>query len=108
MEKNKKLIKKEGEASDKELENVSGGTEITGSESIKINNNNFDTSIKFNNVDTSIKINNNNFDTSINFNNFDVSIKINNNNVDMGIKHSNNFNNILLNNNSDIKILKNN
>ena len=29
MEKNKKLIKKEGEASDKELENVSGGTEIT-------------------------------------------------------------------------------
>lgn len=88
MEKNKKLIKKEGEASDKELENVSGGTEITGNESIKINNNNFDTSIKFNNVDT--------------------SIKINNNNVDMGIKHSNNFNNILLNNNSDIKILKNN
>lgn len=88
MEKNKKLIKKEGEASDKELENVSGGTEITGSESIKINNNNFDTSIKFNNVDTSIKINNNNFD--------------------MSIKHSNNFNNILLNNNSDIKILKNN
>lgn len=88
MEKNKKLIKKEGEASDKELENVSGGTEITGNESIKINNNNFDTSIKFNNVDTSIKINNNNFD--------------------MGIKHSNNFNNILLNNNSDIKILKNN
>lgn len=79
MEKNKKLIKKEGEASDKELENVSGGTEITGNESIKINNNNFDT-----------------------------SIKINNNNVDMGIKHSNNFNNILLNNNSDIKILKNN
>lgn len=88
MEKNKKLIKKEGEASDKELENVSGGTEITGSESIKINNNNFDTSIKFNNVDTSIKINNNNFD--------------------MSIKHSNDFNNILLNNNSDIKILKNN
>ena len=84
MEKNKKLIKKEGEASDKELENVSGGTEITGNESIKINNNNFDTSIKFNNVDTSIKINNNNFDTSI---------KINNNNVDMGIKHSNNLNN---------------
>lgn len=88
MEKNKKLIKKEGEASDKELENVSGGTEITGNESIKINNNNFDTSIKFNNVDTSIKINNNNFD--------------------MSIKHSNDFNNILLNNNSDIKILKNN
>ncbi len=88
MEKNKKLIKKEGEASDKELENVSGGTEITGNESIKINNNNVDTSIKFNNVDTSIKINNNNFD--------------------MSIKHSNNFNNILLNNNSDIKILKNN
>lgn len=88
MEKNKKLIKKEGEASDKELENVSGGTEITGNESIKINNNNFDTSIKFNNVDTSIKINNNNFD--------------------MSIKHSNTFNNILLNNDSDMKILKNN
>ena len=89
MEKNKKLIKKEGEASDKELENVSGGTEITGNESIKINNNNFDTSIKFNNVDT--------------------SIKINNNNVDMSIKHSNDMNkNILLNNDSDMKILKNN
>ena len=88
MEKNKKLIKKEGEASDKELENVSGGTEIMGNESIKINNNNFD--------------------MNINLNNFDTSIKINNNNVDMGIKHSNDFNNILLNNNSDIKILKNN
>ena len=87
MEKNKKL-EKEGEASDKELEKVTGGTEITGSESIKINNNNFD--------------------TSINFNNFDASIKINNNNVDMSIKHSNDFNNILPNNNSDIKILKNN
>ena len=59
MEKNKKLIKKEGEASDKELENVSGGTEITGNESIKINNNNFDTSIKFNNVDMGIKHSNN-------------------------------------------------
>ena len=82
MEKNKQLIKKEGEASDKELEKVTGGTEITGNESIKINNNNFDTSIKLNN-----------FDMNINFNNFDTSIKINNNNVDMGIKHSNNFNN---------------
>ena len=97
MEKNKKLIEKEGEASDKEFEKVTGGTEITGSESIKINNNNFDTSIKLNN-----------FDMNINFNNFDTSIKINNNNVDMSIKHSNDFNNILPNNNSDIKILKNN
>ena len=79
MEKNKKLIKKEGEVSDKELEKVSGGTEITGDESIKINNNNFDT-----------------------------SIKINNNYVDTSIKHSNDFNTILPNNNSDIKILKNN
>ena len=49
MEKNKKLIKKEGEASDKELENVSGGTEITGNESIKINNNNVDMGIKHSN-----------------------------------------------------------
>lgn len=97
MEKNRKLIEKEGEASGKELEKVTGGTEITGSESIKINNNNFDTSIKLNN-----------FDMNINLNIFDTSIKINNNNVDMGIKHSNDFNNILLNNNSDIKILKNN
>lgn len=91
MAKNKKVITKAKvtETSDKELENVSGGTEIMGDESIKINNNNFDTSIKFNNVDT--------------------SIKINNNYVDMSIKHSNDFNkNILLNNNSDIKILKNN
>lgn len=91
MAENKKLITKTTvtETSDKELENVSGGTEIMDDESIKINNNNFDTSLKFNNVDT--------------------SIKINNNNVDMSIKHSNDFNrNILLNNNSDIKILKNN
>ena len=97
MEKNKKLIKKEGEVSDKELEKVSGGTEIPGGESIKINNNNFDTSIKLNN-----------FDMNINLNNFDTSIKINNNYVDTSITHSNDFNNILPNNNSDIKILKNN
>ena len=98
MEKNKKLTKANAdELSDKKLENVSGGTEITSDESIKINNNNFDTSIKLNN-----------FDMNINLNNFDTSIKINNNNFDMGIKHSNDFNNILLNNNSDIKILKNN
>ena len=81
MEKNKKLTKANAdELSDKKLENVSGGTEITDNESIKINNNNFDT-----------------------------SIKINNNNVDMSIKHSNDMNkNILLNNDSDMKILKNN
>lgn len=90
MEKNKKLTKANAdELSDKKLENVSGGTEITDNESIKINNNNFDTGIKFNN--------------------FDASIKINNNNVDMSIKHSNDVNkNILLNNNADMKILKNN
>lgn len=99
MAKNKKIITgaKAEEASDKELEKVTGGTEITGSESIKINNNNFDTSIKLNN-----------FDMNINLNNFDTSIKINNNYVDMSIKHSNDFNTILPNNNSDIKILKNN
>ena len=90
MEKNKKLTKANAnELSDKRLENVSGGTEITGNESIKINNNNFD--------------------TSINFNSFDTSIKINNNNVDMSIKHSNDMSkNILLNNNADMKILQNN
>lgn len=90
MEKNKKLTKANAnELSDKRLENVSGGTEITGNESIKINNNNFD--------------------TSINFNSFDASIKINNNNVDMSIKHSNDMSkNILLNNNADMKILQNN
>lgn len=59
MEKNKKLIKKEGEASDKELENVSGGTEITGNESIKINNNNVDMSIKHSNNFNNILLNNN-------------------------------------------------
>lgn len=72
------------------LDKVSGGTEIVDNESIKINHNNFDTSIKFNNFDISIKTNNNSdpdFDTKINFNNFDTSIKINNK--------------------SDIKILKN-
>ncbi len=91
MAKNKKLITKtkEDEASDKELENVLGGIEIIDNKSIKINNNNFDTSINFDNVDT--------------------SIKINNNNVDMSIKHSNDFNkSILPSNNSDIRILKNN
>ena len=90
MAKNKKLMTKAkaDEASDKELENVLGGTEIVDNKSIKINNN----------FDTGIKLNNFNFDTNINFNNVDTSIK-----------YSNDFNkNILLNNNSDIKILKNN
>ena len=47
MAKDKELIQAEkaSEASDKELENVSGGTEITDNESIIINNNIFDTSI---------------------------------------------------------------
>ena len=89
MKKNKKLTKANAdELSDKKLENVSGGTEITGDESIKINNNNFD--------------------TSINFNNFDTSIKINNNNVDMSIKQNNTFDKNILHGDSDIKILKNN
>lgn len=102
MKKNKKLMTKAkaDEASDQELENVLGGTEITDNKSIKINNNNFDTGIKFNNF---------NFDANINFNNVDTNIKINNNHPDMNIKYSNDLhNNILLNNNSDIKILKNN
>ena len=69
MKKQKIITKaKSAETSDKELENVSGGTEITDSGSIKINNNNFDTSIKLNN-----------FDTNIIFNNSDTGIKINNN-----------------------------
>lgn len=75
---------------DKELDKVSGGSETADHESIKINHDIFDTSIKFNNFDISIKTNNNSdpdFDTKINFNNFDTSIKINNK--------------------SDIKILKN-
>ena len=42
----KQLGTSSGNIADDELENVSGGTEITGNESIKINNNNFDTSIK--------------------------------------------------------------
>ena len=100
MEKNKKLVTKAkaDEASDQELENVFGGTEIIDNKSIKLNNNNFDTGIKFNNF---------NFDANINFNNVDTNIKINNNYADTSIKYSNDFhNNILLNNNSDIKILK--
>ena len=88
MKKSKELISKAVEASDKELKNVSGGTEITDSEFIKINHNNFDTSIKFNNID---------FNTNINLNN-----------PDMSIKHNNLNKNILQNNNLDIKILKNN
>ena len=69
MKKQKIITKaKSAETSDKELENVSGGTEITDSGSIKINNNNFDTSIKLNN-----------FDTNIIFNNSDTGIKLNNN-----------------------------
>ncbi len=69
------------------LDKVSGGTEIVDNESIKINHDIFDTSIKLNNVDFNTKINNSDFDPKINSNNFDTSIKINNK--------------------SDIKILKN-
>ena len=89
-------LEKEGELKGQALARSYGRYENVFLTDIKINNNNFDTSIKLNN-----------FDMNINFNNFDTSIKINNNNVDMSIKHSNDFNNILPNNNSDIKILKN-
>lgn len=70
MAKDKELIQagKASEASDKELENVSGGTEITDNESIIINNNIFDTSIKFDNF---------NFGANINFNNSDTDTKQN-------------------------------
>ena len=95
MKKQKIITKaKPAETSDKELENVSGGAEITVNGSIKINNNTFDTSIKLNSFDISIKLNN--FDTSIKSNNFYTNIIFNNS--DTGIK---------LNNNSDIKTIKN-
>ena len=81
---------KAAEASDKELEAVSGG----------INN-------KSTGID-GIVINNNNFDTSINVDIFDPRIKFNNNSVDMSIKQNNTFDNNILHCNSDIKILKNN
>ena len=60
MEKNKKLTKANAdELSDKKLENVSGGTEITDNESIKINNNNVDMSIKHSNdMNKNILLNN--------------------------------------------------
>ena len=64
--------------SEEALDKVSGGTEIADNESLKINHDIFDTSIKLNNVDFNIKINNSDFDSKINFNNFDPSIKINN------------------------------
>lgn len=99
-ESEKKSKKAENELSENELNNVSGGTEITDSECIKINHNNFDTSIKFNNID---------FNTNIKFNNFDFNTSIKLNTPDTSIKHDNNLNkNILQNNNFDIKILKNN
>ena len=83
---------------DKELDKVSGGTEIADNEILKINHDNFDTSIKFNNVDfdTKITINNSALDTKINFNNFETNINLNN--FDTSIK---------INNKSDIKTLKN-
>lgn len=87
MAKDKKLIQAEkaSEASDKELENVSGGTEITDNESININNNIFDTSIKFDNFD---------FGANINFNNSN----------DTDTKQNIINKNITSSNNSDIKI----
>ena len=93
---------KAAEASDKELEAVSGGIDIilnnksADIDGIVINNNNFDTSI---NVDI--------FDPRNN-NSVDMSIKFNNNSVDMSIKQSNTFDKNILHCNSDIKILKNN
>lgn len=83
---------KAAEASDKELEAVSGGIDII-----------------FNNKSTGIDgivINNNNFDTSINVDIFDPRIKFNNNSVDMSIKQNNTFDKNILHGNSDIKILK--
>ena len=85
---------KAAEASDKELEAVSGGIDII-----------------FNNKSTGIDgivINNNNFDTSINVDIFDPRLKFNNNSVDMSIKQNNTFYENILHGNSDIKILKNN
>lgn len=83
---------KSAEASDKELEAVSGGIDII------LNNKSTD-------ID-SIVINNNNFDTSINVDIFDPRINFNNNNVDMSIKQTNTVDKNILINNSDIKILK--
>lgn len=83
---------KAAEASDKELEAVSGGIDII------LNNKSTD-------ID-SIVINNNNFDTSINVDIFDPRINFNNNNVDMSIKQTNTVDKNILINNSDIKILK--
>ena len=85
---------KAAEASDQELEAVSGGIDII------LNNKSAD-------ID-GIVINNNNFDTSINVDIFDPRIKFNNNSVDMSIKQSNTFDKNILHCNSDIKILKNN
>lgn len=85
---------KAAEASDKELEAVSGGIDII------LNNKSAD-------ID-GIVINNNNFDTSINVDIFDPRIKFNNNSVDMSIKQNNTFDKNILHCNSDIKILKNN
>ncbi len=97
MAKNRKLPAetKATETSDKELENVSGGTDLI------INNSTEDNG--------KLIVNNRNFDTDIKFSNFDTSIKFNNNNVDMGIKQNNNFiKNTLIKNDSGIKILNNN
>ena len=96
---------KAAEASDKELEAVSGGIDIIPNnksadiDGIVINNNNFDTSINVDIFDPRIKFNNNSVD---------MSIKFNNNSVDMSIKQSNTFDKNILHCNSDIKILKNN
>ena len=96
---------KAAEASDKELEAVSGGIDIilnnksTDIDGIVINNNNFDTSINVDIFDPRIKFNNNSVD---------MSIKFNNNSVDMSIKQNNAFDKNILHGNSDIKILKNN
>ena len=80
--------------SEDSLNRVSGGTGKVDNESIKINHDIFDTSIKFNNVDP--KLNFNNVDPKLNFNNVDP--KLNFNSFDPSIK---------INNKSDIKILKN-
>ena len=87
MTKNKELFT-EVKVSDTELDKVSGGTDITGSESFQIDNNNFD--------------------TGINFNNSNMSLNISNNSTDMNINQTNSLDNILINDSFNIKKLNRN
>ena len=76
MIKNKELFTeaKASEASDRELDKVSGGTDIISSENFQINNNNFD-----------------------------MSLNISNNSTDMNINQINSLDNILINDSFNIK-----